>query len=423
MPRAVPLRNAVTISLDGESIEAEHGEPIAAALLAAGKSSFARSPKFHRPRGPACMRAACDGCLARVDGVPNVMTCMTEAREGTRVEVQNTLGSREIDLLRVTDWFFPEGMDHHRLFAGVLGVQGVMQAFARRVAGLGLLPETVGAARPARRRALDVVVVGAGPAGMAVASRLVERGRAVEIVDDALAPGGGLRALGARDACAWGEIEGAFANAVKKGLVVRPGTTAGGLYGDDLLLVGREGAEIVSARALVLATGAHDGVLAFEGNDVPGVMSARAAGILLRGGVLVGRRVVVVVARGGGPFGAAYTRAIADAAAPCEVVVVEGEPVRVTGSSAIRSVTVRDGGAERKLKADALLVDAPRSPAYELVEQAGAKLVHEPRGFVPRVTGGKIREGVWVAGEAAGASFDPVELARAAEEVAAQIAL
>src|SRR5215468_3986209 len=110
--RSRPSRDPVTITLDGESIAAERGEPLAAALLAADKTILARSPKLHRPRGPTCFRGACDGCLARVDGVPNVMTCLREAREGTTIETQNTLGSREIDLLRVTDWFFAEGFNH-----------------------------------------------------------------------------------------------------------------------------------------------------------------------------------------------------------------------------------------------------------------------------------------------------------------------
>src|SRR5215468_11164556 len=135
MPRRLrQLRDPVTIEPDGEVVEAERGEPIAAALIAAGKIALARSPKFHRPRGPACMRAACDGCLARVKDVANVMTCMVAAEQGTVVRTQNTLGSREVDLLRMTDWFFPKGMNHHELFAGVPGVQQIMQTFARRVA-------------------------------------------------------------------------------------------------------------------------------------------------------------------------------------------------------------------------------------------------------------------------------------------------
>jgi sarcosine oxidase subunit alpha len=98
--RTRPLSDRVVLTLDGEELEAERGEPLAAALVAAGKRTIARSPKFHRPRGPACMRGACDGCLARVDGTPNVMTCMTPAADGMVVVSQNRLGPRDADLLR-----------------------------------------------------------------------------------------------------------------------------------------------------------------------------------------------------------------------------------------------------------------------------------------------------------------------------------
>src|SRR5688572_16807172 len=98
MPRRLrPVRSPVEISHDGDTIVAERGEPLAAALLAAGRVSLARSPKLHRPRGPFCLRGGCDGCLARVDGVPNVMTCLTPARGGERIETQNVLGTRGID--------------------------------------------------------------------------------------------------------------------------------------------------------------------------------------------------------------------------------------------------------------------------------------------------------------------------------------
>ena len=135
MPERRPLREPVSVSLDGERIVAERGEPVAIALMAAGRLAIARSPKFHRPRGPWCLRGACDGCLARVNDVPDVMTCRIPAEEGLRIETQNVAGSRDTDLLRVTDWFFPEGMDHHELLAGVPGAGRVMQALARQVAG------------------------------------------------------------------------------------------------------------------------------------------------------------------------------------------------------------------------------------------------------------------------------------------------
>src|SRR5678815_669997 len=100
-------REPVELFDDGESFLAERGESLAAALMAADRLPLARSPKLHRPRGPYCLRGGCDGCLARVDGVPNVMTCLRAARGGERIETQNVVGSRTADLLRVTAWFFP----------------------------------------------------------------------------------------------------------------------------------------------------------------------------------------------------------------------------------------------------------------------------------------------------------------------------
>ena len=421
VPRVLPLRHPVTLQFDGESIAAELGEPVAASLIAAGKLSLARSAKFHRPRGPSCLRAACDGCLARVNERPNVMTCMVPAAEGTVVKTQNTLGSRELDLLRVTDWFFPKGMNHHELFAGVPGLQGLMQSFARRVAGLGKLPLEASTPRRAQRRAADVVVVGGGAAGMAIAARAAEAGRGVEVIDDALEAGGTLRALGAASR-PWEGLVGRFQRQVAAGAIaLRSATTAAGLYGDDLVIVGSAGAEVVSARAIVLAPGAHDGALAFEGNDVPGVVSARAAGWLLARGVTLGERVVVCVAPGSEGTGEAFAGEVAKVAGKvCSVEVVHGVPVLVEGSARVKGVSVRVGGGgegERYLKADALVIDAARAPAYELCEQAGARLRHEARGFVPVTERGKIRDGVFALGEVTGGRLEVGEVEGGAEEI------
>jgi sarcosine oxidase subunit alpha len=414
------LRDPVTITLDGEEILAERGEPVAAALIGAGKMMLARSPKFHRPRGPACMRAACDGCLARVDETPNVMTCMIAAQEGMTVVSQNRLGPRDLDLLRMTDWFFPDGMNHHELFAGIPGVQNVMQAFARRVAGLGRMPVEIERPHAARRRVADVVVVGGGAAGMAIASRMAAAGRAVEVIDDQLAPGGSVTALGATEARAFEEMRAVFTDHVAAGRIqLRSNTVAGGLYGDDLLVVGPSGAEVLETRALVLACGAHDGALAFEGNDVPGVMSARAAGWLLGRGVIVGKRIVVVETAGGGPFGASFAGALKASGAKAVVTVVRGEPVAIRGASRVKAVMVRDAaGKEQKHEAAAVLIDAPRSPAYELAEQAGATLAHEPRGFVVKTDGGRIRDGVYALGEMTGTPLEARAIAAEADRLA-----
>lgn len=405
------ISRPVTITLDGQPIVAEEGEPLAATLVAADELAIARSPKFHRRRGPSCLRGACDGCLARVDDVPNVMTCMTAARDGMMVVSQNRLGPRDADLLRMTDWFFPDGLNHHEIFAGVPGVQNVMQAFARRVAGLGRLPGAEVPRRRATRRSADVVVVGGGAAGLAVSAMLAAKGRGVEVLDDQIAIGGSLLALGAEDRARFGAIEGLFRDALRKrSLRARTSTSAGGIYGSDLLVVGPEGAEVIEARAIVLACGAHDGVLAFENNDAPGVMSARAAGFLLQRGVVVGRKIAVVVADGGGPFGESFARA---ASAHAEVTLVRGEPRAVKGTSRAKAVVV----GKREIACDAVLVDAPRSPSYELAEQAGATLAHELSGYLVKET----PPGVYATGEIAGVALDAAAIEAHAARVSERI--
>jgi sarcosine oxidase subunit alpha len=348
--------------------------------------------------------------LARVDDVPNVMTCRVPAEEGTRVETQNVAGTRETDLLRAADWFFPEGMNHHELLAGVPGAGRMMQAMARQIAGLGRLPKEAKAPVPARRRQADVLVVGGGPAGMAAALELGARGRAVEVVDDGLVVGGSLGALAGDARRPWDAVERAFEEAVSRGRVtLRLRTTAAGVYADDVLLAAGGGVEVVTARSLVLAPGAHDGAVAFEGNDLPGVVSARAAGWLHGYGVRLGARVVVAVAPGGGPFGAAF------AAARQDVTRVDGLPGKATGRTRVRTVEVNG----RELACDLLVVDAPRAPAYELCAQAGAELAHTPYGFVVRTgSGGRIREGVFACGEVAGTAFEPEPLQGAAKALA-----
>src|SRR5262245_35971573 len=177
--RARPPSDPVTLYLDDAPVVAARGEPIAVALLAADLATLARSPKLHRPRGPSCLRGACDGCLARVDGQPNVMTCLRTARGGERIETQNVVGSRRSDLLRVTDWFFPQGIDHHHIMAGVPGVGDIMQSFARKLAGLGRLPAKVELPRTAHRLEVDALVVGGGLSGLTAAARLAARGHDV----------------------------------------------------------------------------------------------------------------------------------------------------------------------------------------------------------------------------------------------------
>ncbi|MCA9586041.1 MAG: hypothetical protein KC657_11850, partial [Myxococcales bacterium] len=103
------------------------------------------------------------------------------------------------------------------------------------------------------------------------------------------------------------------------------------------------------------------------------------------------------------------------------VHVLEGRLVRAKGSSRVSAAVVRTADGEQTVKCDALIVDAPRAPAYELASQAGATLRHEPRGYVVETEGGRIRPGVYAVGELAGVAFEATAIAADAARALASI--
>lgn len=82
----------VKFYLNGKEMEGYEGEPIASALVAAGIKVLSRSFKYHRPRGFFCAIGKCSSCLMKVNGIPNVRTCVTRLEEGMKVETQKGKG-------------------------------------------------------------------------------------------------------------------------------------------------------------------------------------------------------------------------------------------------------------------------------------------------------------------------------------------
>ena len=82
----------ITFIYNGKPINAYEGESIAAALHAAGVMVLGYSQTLHRPRGFYCAIGNCSSCMMVVDGIPNVKTCVTEVRDGMRVELQEGKG-------------------------------------------------------------------------------------------------------------------------------------------------------------------------------------------------------------------------------------------------------------------------------------------------------------------------------------------
>lgn len=382
-----------TIEYDGRSIPAREGEPLAISLLAAGIDTLSRSVKFHRPRGPSCLRGNCEGCLMRVDGEPNRMACTMPSRDGRVLHTQNAFPSAQVDFMRITDWFFPKQFDHHHLMVRYgTAINEVMQVFARKMAGLGTLPEGWSHVHPPEAIQCDVLVVGLGPVGISVAEALARAGLSVLAVEEEPTVGGLVRdslrlhELDGRMLCGAAWADARLASVRAAGVDVRLSAAACATYDDGTIVIGTDRALWVRSKARVFCNGCHESIEPFGDNDLPGVYTARAAARALRFGVRVGERVLVC---GREPEDDALCEALAVVGA--EVVRLSpGEVlVEATGLGSVSGAIVRGADATHKIKCDAIVSAMVRTAAFELAGQAGVESVHdrERRCFAVRADG------------------------------------
>jgi heterotetrameric sarcosine oxidase alpha subunit len=405
----------VGFRFDGRYLHGLAGDTLASALLANGKRLIARSFKYHRPRG--IVTAGPEEPCALVDVIgadgrePNRLATTLALHEGLVAESQNRWPSLAFDVMAVNDLlarFLPAGFYYKTFMAPGWAWERLYEPLIRRAAGLGRLEPIVGeraAAAETVHDHADVLVVGAGVAGLAAAHRLGASGLRVMLAEqDAVLGGGSLLDPRWR---AW--REGICAKLAGLATVrCLPRTTVLGAYGHgvfgalealtpaDAARFGglRERLRIIRVKRVVFATGALERLIAFPGNDVPGVMLAGAAlSYLRRYGVAVGRRpafflntdeayetVLALTGAGIGCAGVIDPRPSSLAAERARALGVEvhgGAVVEaVHGRGAVRSVRIadRDGRRRRELDADSLLISGGYSPATSLASQLGAAL-------------------------------------------------
>lgn len=85
-----------TFSFAGKEIDAEPGQTIGAALLAAGYRTLRTTRHGGAPRGLFCGIGICFDCLVTVNGRPNLRACLTEARDGDEVLPQEGTGRGDV---------------------------------------------------------------------------------------------------------------------------------------------------------------------------------------------------------------------------------------------------------------------------------------------------------------------------------------
>lgn len=87
----------ISFTYNGKTIQAYEGEPIAAALKAAGVMIHRYTNNLHEPRGVFCAIGRCTDCVMIVDGKPNVRTCVTPVEKGMAVQTQYGVSAKAFE--------------------------------------------------------------------------------------------------------------------------------------------------------------------------------------------------------------------------------------------------------------------------------------------------------------------------------------
>lgn len=86
---SISRKQQLTLKVNGQEITAYKGETVLAALIAAGIKTLKNNPVSAEPRGALCGMGVCFECTVTIDGIPNIRSCMTEARDGMEIQVND----------------------------------------------------------------------------------------------------------------------------------------------------------------------------------------------------------------------------------------------------------------------------------------------------------------------------------------------
>lgn len=393
-------RNPLRFTYDGRPIEGQEGDSVGSALYAAGVRIFSRSFQYHRPRGLFCVNGRCVNCAVRINGHPHVRACAVPLEPGMAVESEGAWPRMSFDLLRALDFFhflFPLGFQY-RYFIKPRWMFRIWERMLRQTAPHAAVPRPSDTDRgPPQilREATDVVVVGGGPTGLAAAVSAGGQGLRVTIIDDNTQLGGSLAS--AKQESSRNALENILADfAGLKTATTHSNTRCFAYYGDGPVCAFRGTTLIeITAKAVVIATGAYERPLVFGNNDLPGIfLSSGALRLLNQYGVRPGTRAVVATTVDDG-FEAAMTllsagmhvEAVIDYRTGAQtlsterlqqrgVKLLQGYRVdRAHGLGKVTGVTVvpiaeKQAHAVRRLDCDTLVTCGGFQPANELAFQA-----------------------------------------------------
>lgn len=427
---------------DDYRLDACGGDTLASALLAHGVGLVARSFKLHRPRGiiaagveePNALVTLREGARSE----PNIQATMIEPWDGLVATSQNRWPSLGFDVMAVNDLFsrfLPAGFYYKTFMGPTRGAWMRYEPFIRRAAGLGRASESPDPDRYAHEHAFcDVLVIGAGTAGLAAALAAGREGRRVMLLEQTAVAGGQLLAEPVDSPAEhWRrDMIEALAACEHVRLLLR--TTAYGLY--DGNVVGalervndhvaqppegqpRQRNWTIHAERIVLATGATERPLLFANNDRPGCMLASAVRHYIHHhAVLPGSRAII-----GTNNDSAYATALALRRAGATVTVVDSRPeatgaafetareagvtvetrsriANVFGRTRARGVEIEKGGRGTPRSCDLVCMAGGWTPNVHLASHRGERPDYRADlgAFVP----GRLHDGVEAAGSVNG---------------------
>ncbi|MCK0198674.1 sarcosine oxidase subunit alpha family protein [Ancylobacter sp. 6x-1] len=435
----------LAFTFDGRRYTGFAGDTLASALLANDVKLVGRSFKYHRPRGIVSAGPEEPNALVELRSgarrEPNSRATVTELYEGLEATSQNRWPSLDLDILsvnRLVAPFLGAGFYYKTFMWPSSFWEKLYEPFIRRAAGLGRAAEGDDPDHYEKANAFcDVLVIGAGPAGLMAAKTAALAGARVILADEDALPGGRLNAE-------THEIDGApghaFAAATIAELGALPnvrimtrtsvfGVYDGGTYGalervsdhlrEPLPFQPRQRLWRIVARRAVLAAGAIERPIVFGGNDRPGVMAAGAVETYAnRYGVAAAKR-LAVFANNDGAWRSAFAAraagievaAIADVrptiapallerAKALGIRVIAGGVVAGTAGKTLARIDIASGSRTDRIAVDGLAVSGGWSPNVHLTCHHGGRPVwrEDIAAFVP----GALPPGLSVAGAAGG---------------------
>src|SRR5579883_2812066 len=435
----------LSFSFDGRSLAGFAGDTLASALIANDVALVGRSFKYHRPRGIFSAGSEEPNALVELGAgarrEPNTRATTVELYDGLIAASQNRWPSLAFDLFAINALLSPllgAGFYYKTFMWPAKAWEKIYEPAIRRAAGLGrasLEPDPD--AYEKAHAFCDVLVIGAGPAGLMAARASARAGARVILADEDFLLGGRLNA----ERCEVdGEAGSAFAaNAVAE-LASLPnvrvfsrttvfGVYDSGIYGalervgdhlaEPLAYAPRQRLWRIVAKRAVLAAGATERPIVFGGNDRPGVMAAQAVQTYLnRFAAMPARQIALFanndsawrvgldIARAGGEAAAiidirrAVAPTLTEEARRLGVRILLGGQVVSTSGKRLRSIKVATEKGVERLSVDGLAISGGFSPNLHLAGHHGGRPAWKDdiAAFVP----GRAPPGLLVAGAAAG---------------------